>query len=217
MRASRVYLISKRLFDILFSLCALCCGSPLFLAIGIAIKLTSKGPIFYASKRVKKDLKLFNCWKFRTMYIDADERLEHILASCPKKQQEWNTFYKLKQDPRVTKIGAFLRKTSLDEIPQFFNVLMGDISVVGPRPMALMKKGESMLEELKCYLGEEAEVILSIQPGITGLWQTAGRNQLTLEERAKYELEYVKRRNFWLDLALILKTIPAMVSPKGAY
>jgi exopolysaccharide production protein ExoY len=217
MTTSRAYLISKRFFDILFSLSVLVIGSPIFLCIGLAIKLTSKGPIFYPSKRVKKDLKLFNCWKFRTMYIDADERLEHILASCPEKAKEWELFYKLKEDPRITKIGAFLRKTSLDEIPQFFNVLKGDLSVVGPRPMALMKKGQSMLEELKCYLGEEAETILSIQPGITGLWQTAGRNSLTLKERAKYELEYVKKRNFWLDLRLILKTIPAMVNAKGAY
>jgi undecaprenyl-phosphate galactose phosphotransferase len=217
MTTSKAYLISKRFFDIIFSLSVLVIGFPLFFFIALAIKFTSKGPIFYASKRVKKDLKLFNCWKFRTMYIDADERLEYILSSCPEKAREWELFYKLKEDPRITKIGAFLRKTSLDEIPQFFNVLKGDLSVVGPRPMALMKKGQDMLDELKCYLGEEAETILSIQPGITGLWQTAGRNTLTLKERAKYELEYVKKRNFWLDLRLILKTIPAMVNAKGAY
>lgn len=217
MRTSKSYLISKRLFDIIFSISVLIFGSPLFLAIALAIKLTSKGPIFYASKRVKKGMKIFNCWKFRTMYVDAEERLCQILSTCPERRREWEIFYKLKNDPRITKLGHFLRKTSLDEIPQFFNVIRGDLSLVGPRPMAISGNSPSLLEELKRYLGENAEMILSAQPGLTGLWQTAGRNELTLAERAVYELEYLKKRSFWLDLLLIAKTVPAMVNSKGAF
>ncbi|MCF7806880.1 MAG: sugar transferase [Simkaniaceae bacterium] len=211
------YFIAKRLFDIFFSLIVIIVGSPLFFLIAIGIKLTSPGPILYKSMRVKKDFEVFRCLKFRTMYTDADEKLALILEHSPEKRAEWENFYKLKDDPRITFIGAFLRKTSLDEIPQFLNVLKGDMSIVGPRPMAVSLPNMSVIEEIKRYLGNDAYKILSIKPGITGLWQTSGRNHLTLSQRAKLDMEYIEKRSFLLDLWLIIKTIPLMIHPKGAY
>lgn len=213
----RIYPILKRFFDLFFSGAVLTLASPLFLLIAFLIKLTSKGPIFYQSLRIKQNCKPFICYKFRTMHSDADERLAKILIESPAKKQEWETYYKLKEDPRITPFGKFLRKTSLDEIPQFFNVMIGDMSLVGPRPMARMRLDLSIDEEMALYLGEKYRDILSIPPGLTGLWQTSGRNHLTLEQRTRLDIEYLQKRTFLLDLLLIVKTIPLMVSPKGSF
>ncbi|HSW87474.1 MAG TPA: sugar transferase [Rhabdochlamydiaceae bacterium] len=199
---------SKRVFDIVFSLFALLLISPLLILISIAIKLTSPGPVFYFSERLGKDEKIIRCLKFRTMCLDADSKLAQLLQTNPKLRLEWKKYSKLKNDPRIIGIGKLLRKTSLDELPQFWNVLRGDLSVVGPRPFTN--------QEIKKYRTKK-EKILSIRPGITGIWQTSGRNLLTFEERLNLDEAYLEQQSFILDLKLIWKTILIMFFPKGAY
>ena len=201
--------MGKRFFDILFSSLVIVIASPFFLICAIAVKVSSRGPIFYAHSRIGCKQKPFDCLKFRTMYIDADAKLKPLLASDPALMKEWKTFFKLKVDPRITPIGRFLRKTSLDELPQFWNVLKGEMSIVGPRPLTE--------HEVTHYLKEKAETILSIRPGLTSLWITKGRNELSLEERIQLEEAYVKKRSIWLDLKLIVQTIFIIFFPKGAY
>lgn len=197
----------KRAFDTVFSLLALSVGLPFFLLIALIVLFSSKGPIFYSSKRVGKGGSLIHCWKFRTMHLDADARLEEILKN-PSRQEEWRHYRKLKEDPRITVVGNFLRKTSLDELPQFWNVLKGDLSVVGPRPITE--------DEVTEYLKEKAAKILSVRPGITGLWQTSGRNLISYKERVLLEERYIEERSFLFDLKLICKTCRILFS-KGAY
>lgn len=199
----------KRFFDICFSLFALLFVSPMFILCALAVKLSSPGPIFYAHSRIGENRKRFGCWKFRTMYADADQRLQCLLASCPNRMQEWRVFFKLREDPRVTPVGKWLRKLSLDELPQFWNVFRGDMSIVGPRPLTE--------KEVVEYLRDKADKILSIRPGLTTLWITKGRNHLSLQERIRLEEFYVDHRSFWLDLKLIFKTVWVMVFPNGAY
>lgn len=200
----------KRGFDILFSLCALFIGLPIFCLIALLIRLTSPGKVIYSHSRIGRGGKAFPCYKFRTMYPDADQRLKDLLASDPKLKAEWENSFKLKQDPRVTPIGSFLRKTSLDELPQFWNVLKGDLSVVGPRPV--------VKEEVNKYLGLKAPKILSIRPGLTGPWQVSGRSDISsYQKRVELDEHYVDNHSFTLDLKLIAKTIPAMLFSKGAY
>jgi lipopolysaccharide/colanic/teichoic acid biosynthesis glycosyltransferase len=202
--------LSKRLFDIGFSLTVLILFSPIYLLLSILIAVSSPGPIFYLQKRVGKDFKTFNCLKFRTMVVNADEVLSAMISSCPITRQEFEDNFKLKNDPRITWIGKFLRLTSLDEFPQFFNVLIGDMSVVGPRPL--------VPDELRKY-GEQINTVLTIRPGITGLWQVSGRNDIPYPKRVRIDVYYVNRHNFWLDLWIILKTIGVVVFPRnnGAY
>lgn len=199
----------KRIFDIGFTLVVLTLGSPLFLLIALLVGLTSPGKIIYSHLRVGRGGVLFKCYKFRTMYKDADVRLKAILAACPNKRKEWKEKYKLQNDPRITPIGNFLRKTSLDELPQFWNVLKGDLSLVGPRPV--------VEEEIHQYFGEKAQKILSIRPGLTGLWQIYGRSDTSYETRIKLDEQYVDNQSLALDIKLILKTIPAMICKRGAY
>ncbi len=202
--------ILRRIFDILFSILVLILTFPLFIAIAIAIKLTDKGPIFFKHKRVGLNGKTFEVIKFRTMYPDAQEKLKELLEKDPKAREEWEKTFKLKNDPRVTPIGKFLRKTSLDELPQFINVLKGEMSVVGPRPVTE--------EELKKYYGDKAKYYLSVKPGITGYWQVEGRSDVEdYKKRVEMDVWYVKNRSFWLDLKIILKTIKVMLTGKGAY
>jgi len=201
---------AKRLFDIIFSLLVLILFSPVYLILALLIALSSRGPIFYVQERVGKNYKRFNCIKFRTMVSNADEVLIQMMETSPQFKQEWKSNFKLKKDPRITTIGKFLRITSLDEFPQFWNVLKGDMSVVGPRPL--------VAEELPKY-GCHINQILTIKPGITGLWQVSGRNDIPYPRRVQIDLYYVKFRNFWLDLWIVLKTIAVVVIPtdNGAY
>ncbi len=197
----------KRLFDTLFSASVLICGAPIYLFISLLIKFSSKGPIFYACERVGIGGRTIHCWKFRSMSVDAEQNLKELLKN-PAYACEWQTYRKLKNDPRITTIGHFLRKSSLDELPQFWNVLKGDLSIVGPRP--------AKQEEIEHFFGAKKDKILSVRPGITGLWQTSGRNQLSYEERVALEEQYVDLRSFFFDLKLILKTCRILFS-KGAY
>ena len=199
----------KRIFDIVFSVSALAILSPLFLGIAIAVRLSSPGRIVYSHERIGRGGKSFRCYKFRTMYADADQRLQDILRASPELRKEWEASHKLKRDPRVTSIGSFLRKTSLDEFPQFLNVLKGDLSVVGPRPVVQM--------EVTKHLGPKAAKILSIRPGLTGLWQISGRSDTSYEKRIQLDEQYIDNHSILLDLKLILKTIPAMLFSRGAY
>jgi exopolysaccharide production protein ExoY len=200
----------KRGFDILFSLLCLVIGAPIFLLIALAIFLTSRGKVIYAHQRIGRGGKSFRCYKFRTMYANAEQKLKDLLATHPHLREEWERTYKLKKDPRVTPIGSFLRKTSLDELPQFWNVLKGDLSIVGPRPV--------VQEEVDKYFGVKAYKILSIRPGLTGPWQVSGRSDIgCYQKRIQLDEHYVDNHSFLLDLKLIAKTIPAMISSKGAY
>lgn len=200
---------AKRIFDIFFSLTVLMLGIPIFLLIALAIKLSSKGSPIYSHLRIGRGGRPFKCYKFRTMYQDADNRLKEILDNDPIKKEEWDRRHKLLDDPRVTPIGKFLRKTSLDELPQFWNVLIGDLSVVGPRPV--------IFHELQTHFGEKAAKILSMRPGMTGVWQVSGRNDTSYETRVHLDEHYIDNRSMLMDIRLICKTIPCMFTKKGAY
>lgn len=199
----------KRIFDVLFSASVLILLSPLFLLIALLVTLTSRGAPIYSHLRVGKKGKPFRCYKFRTMIRDSDLILEKILLEDRKLRKEWEATHKLKNDPRITSLGHLLRKTSLDELPQFWNVLVGDLSVVGPRPV--------IQEEISRHFGEKAEKILSIRPGLTGIWQTSGRSNTCYTSRLIFDEQYVDCRSLSLDLKLIAKTIPLMIFSKDAY
>ena len=200
----------KRLFDIVFSSIVLVLLFPLFLIIGLIIKLTDKGSVFFMQNRIGYKRKPFKIIKFRSMYPDAEERLQEILKNDKKAREEWEKTFKLKNDPRITPIGKFLRKTSLDELPQFINVLKGEMSVVGPRPI--------VEEELKKYYKGKEYIFDNVKPGVTGLWQVEGRSDIEdYNERIKLDEEYIKNQSFLNDLKIILKTIKIMLTGKGAY
>lgn len=199
----------KRALDVIFSLAALILLSPLFLLIACIIRSTSKGKAIYFQQRIGRGGTCFRCYKFRTMYQNADLILNDILEKDAEKRKEWEETYKLKNDPRITPFGVFLRQSSLDELPQFWNVLKGDLSVVGPRPV--------VQEEIDKHFGHKAEKIFSIRPGITGLWQISGRSDLSYSKRIALDEYYVEKRTIFTDLKIIALTIPRMISKKGAY
>ncbi|MGC8766136.1 MAG: exopolysaccharide biosynthesis polyprenyl glycosylphosphotransferase [Brevinematia bacterium] len=202
--------LTKRFFDILFSLAILVFVLPVIGILSLVIVIESPGWPIYKSRRVKENGVEFHCLKLRSMYSDADERLKVILATDAQKREEWEKYRKLKDDPRITKIGRIIRKFSLDELPQFINVLIGDMSVVGPR--AVTK------EEIEKYYREEGKFYYySVKPGITGLWQISGRNESDYDSRVRTDIWYVENWSFWLDIVIIIKTIPAIIKAKGAY
>ncbi len=211
---SFLYTFNKRLLDIGVSSAILIIGMPFFIVLATLIKLTSPGPIFYSSLRIGQEGRLFRCWKFRSMFKDAEERLQPLLQKHPEYQAEWSTYFKLKNDPRLTYIGKLLRQTSIDELPQLWNVLWGHLSLVGPRPFL-----PNELSEVKRVLVEEApaHLLFSVRPGLTGLWQVSGRNYLTFSDRIRLDLEYIHQRTFLFDLKIIGKTIPMLLWPKGAF
>ncbi len=202
--------VAKRAFDIIFSLLVLIFFSPLYLLLTLLIAASSPGPVFYVQKRVGKNFKRFGCLKFRTMVDNADEILESMIAECPQMRAEFEDNFKLRDDPRITWIGKFLRLTSLDEFPQFWNVLRGDMSVVGPRPL--------VPEELHKY-GSKIDKILTIRPGITGLWQVSGRNDIPYPQRVQIDVYYVNYHNWLMDFWIAFKTIGVVLFPNnnGAY
>jgi exopolysaccharide production protein ExoY len=207
----------KRIFDIAFSLLVLILSLPLILIIALLVRVTSPGPVFYKSVRLGRGGHVIYCWKFRSMYHDADERLFQLLATDQEIRAEWEQFQKLKKDPRITPIGKILRKTSFDEWPQFWNVLKGDLSIVGPRPPVLIGPPECFAQEIRKWYGPSTDKILSVRPGLTGVWQISGRSEISFDERVRLEELYAETRTFWKDLILILKTIPAVLFSKGAY
>jgi lipopolysaccharide/colanic/teichoic acid biosynthesis glycosyltransferase len=198
----------KRIVDLVMSLVLLILLSPLLLLVALAIKLDSPGPVLFKHKRLGKDLRYFKLLKFRTMYHDAEQRLKDILANDPERRREFESTYKLKNDPRITKVGRFLRKASLDEIPQLFNIIRDQMSWVGPRPIVA---GEIPFYK-KCGL-----LPFRVMPGATGLWQISGRNDASYEERVRLDLEYVTNWSYWRDLKILAGTLPAVLSRRGAY
>ena len=200
----------KRIGDIIFSLLVLTLGSPVFILIGILVKLSSPGSVFYIQKRVGRNYREFGCIKFRTMYKDADAVLPNLLEKYPLMRKEFEKDFKLRHDPRITKLGRFLRRSSLDELPQFFNVLKGEMSVVGPRPI--------VNNEIVKY-SHFMEEVISVRPGMTGLWQVSGRNNLSYKKRVELDLIYARNRNVLLDLEIIILTFGVLLFPmdRGAF
>jgi Undecaprenyl-phosphate galactose phosphotransferase WbaP len=202
--------IAKRLFDIVFSIFAIILLSPIYLIVALLIKIKSPGaPVIFAHKRIGKNGKFFRVYKFRTMVANAEEILEEWLKNNPKIKEEYEKDFKLKDDPRIIPgIGNFMRKASIDELPQFFNVLFGDMSVVGPRPI--------VEKEVPKY-GKYAVKLYSVKPGVTGLWQVSGRNDIDYDERVALDMEYIDNQTFWGDIKIIIQTVLVMVFKKGAY
>jgi len=200
------YKILKRCLDILFSFFLIIFLIPLFLIIGIVIKFNSKGTIIYSQKRIGKKNKPFACYKFRTMHPQAKYLLKKILLQNPNFRNEFENTRKITNDPRITKIGKFLRFTSLDELPQIFNVFKGDMSFIGPRPI--------VKSEIKKY-GKEFGKVFSIKPGISGLWQVSGRNNLSYDKRVELDINYSENINFLLDIKIFIRTIVVILFPFG--
>jgi lipopolysaccharide/colanic/teichoic acid biosynthesis glycosyltransferase len=196
----------KRALDIVASLILLCLLSPVLLVLAVAVAVTSGFPVFYGGVRVGKDGQPFRMWKLRTMVPNAEALVEYWKQKGTAEGLIYIQSYKLRKDPRVTPLGRFLRKTSLDELPQLWNVLRGDMSLVGPRPI--------VEDELAKY-GEDRDVFLSVRPGLTGLWQVRGRNDIDYPERADLELEYVWRSSWREDAGLLLRTIPTLLKLNG--
>lgn len=207
--ASPSLMLLKRLFDFCGALAGLIALSPLFAYVAWQIKRQGgPGAVFFGHERIGMNGKPFNCWKFRTMVHNSREVLEQLLASDPAARAEWDKDFKLKNDPRITRIGVFLRKTSLDEIPQLWNVLKGEMSLVGPRPI--------IQAELERY-AERVDFYLEARPGLTGLWQVSGRNETTYAERVALDAWYVKNWNLWYDIAILCKTVRTVLTGRGAY
>jgi lipopolysaccharide/colanic/teichoic acid biosynthesis glycosyltransferase len=203
-RARSVYEIGKRGLDISAALTLLLLASPLFLVIALVVKATSKGPVFFAHRRLGHNGKMFKCLKFRTMIANAEERLQQ--DSDLRRQFEEK--FKLEDDPRITPVGDFLRRTSLDELPQLVHVLRGEMSLVGPRPIV-----ESELTKYSIY----GKKLLSVKPGLSGLWQVCGRSHTTYPQRVMMDMHYIDHRSFALDLQLLLLTFSAVVRKSGAW
>lgn len=198
----------KALFDKLFALTALVLLLPLLVLIALAILVVDRQGFLFSQARVGENGRLFRCWKFRTMAKDADKRLAALLASDPAIRAEWEENFKLQNDPRINRIGRFLRKTSLDELPQFWNVLMGQMSMVGPRPI--------VSEEIARY-GDRYWAYASTRPGLTGIWQVQGRSDTTYEQRVSMDVDYALSHSLWGDLGIILRTVYVVVFRVGAY
>ncbi len=199
--------LTKRLFDTAVASLLLLLFYPLFLYLYWHIKKDG-GPAFFKQKRIGRRGQVFDCLKFRTMVMDAEERLQALLAENPELRAEWEQDHKIKNDPRITSLGAFLRRTSLDEIPQLLNVLKGEMSLVGPRPI--------VKAELEKY-GDDVEYFLMVRPGMTGLWQVSGRSDMSYEKRVYLDTWYVKNWSLWYDLVILFKTVNVVIARSGAY
>lgn len=194
----------KRLVDIVGSLVLLTVLSPLIGCLAVAVKLSSPGPVMYRQQRLGRGGRPFDLWKFRSMVQDADCQLRRLLAADPALRQEYESNFKLKLDPRITPIGRLLRRYSLDELPQLWNVLQGDMSLVGPRPI--------VNSEIPLY-GEAYPIVSGVRPGMTGLWQTSGRSDVSYQSRLQFDVSYVRDWTIWRDLAILVRTIAAMLAP----
>ena len=199
--------LTKRIFDTFLAVILLALLSPLMLLIALALKVEG-GSVLFSHQRLGKNGRKFKCYKFRSMFPNAEERLDALLQENPKLKDEWEKEYKLKVDPRISKLGDFLRRTSLDELPQLINVIKSEMSLVGPRPI--------VEAELERY-GLEKSYYLMVRPGMTGLWQVSGRNDLDYETRVYLDVWYVKNWSLWYDLALLFKTFKVVATRNGAY
>jgi undecaprenyl-phosphate galactose phosphotransferase len=198
----------KRSFDLVLALVLILLTLPLMMVIALAIEAESPGPLFFAHRRIGQGGSEFGLIKFRTMVRDAQARLQTHLEAHPAHMAEWNERFKLRNDPRITRVGRILRRTSLDELPQLFNVLVGTLSLTGPR---------AIVREEVARFGAYAPMILSIKPGMTGLWAVSGRSEVSQRERALLEYRYVIEWSFLLDLRILVRTIPAVLRGHGAY
>ena len=203
----RCYAFVKRMFDIVASAAALIILSPIMLIAAMLVYVDDPGKVFYGHVRIGKNGKPFKMWKFRSMYMNADKMIDLL---TPEQAKQYYTEFKIDNDPRITKIGNFLRKTSLDELPQLFNVLCNDMSLVGPRPL--------IESEIQTYYEETHDVLLAVKPGVTGYWQAYARNNATYQsgERQKMEMYYVRNASLWLDIKILFKTVESVLKKSGA-
>jgi exopolysaccharide production protein ExoY len=199
---------AKRAFDVLVALVALCIAAPVMIITSIAIKMLDGGPVFFVQRRIGFAGRSFPCLKFRTMEMGAEEKLRQYLLAHDWAAAEWHSSRKLKQDPRVTLIGGALRRTSIDELPQLFNVLIGHMSMVGPRPV--------VADEIQ-YYGGDAQAYFSTRPGLTGAWQISGRSDISYPERVQLDCRYCNHWSFWRDVIIMLKTLPILLMRRGSY
>ena len=197
-----------RLFDLAAAIVAILALAPLFVTIALLVVVTSRGGILFCQQRIGLGGRMFTCYKFRSMVVDAEQRLHDLLIHDPAALREWVRDHKLRRDPRITPIGNFLRRSSLDELPQLFNVLRGEMSLVGPRPIVM---GETA--RYGRYLGSYA----SVKPGITGLWQISGRNNISYRRRVAMDVTYARSKSLGLDLRILLATVPAVIGARGSY
>jgi len=195
----------KRIIDIVGSAVGMVLLSPVFVGIALAVKLTSPGPVIFSQTRVGRYGRHFRFYKFRSMYVDAEARKAELME---RNESADGVIFKMKDDPRITKVGRFLRRTSLDELPQLWNVFIGDMSLVGPRPPVPSEVMEYTLEDRKR---------LDVIPGITCLWQIKGRSEIPFHEQVRLDKEYILAQGVWSDIVILLKTIPAIIGGKGAY
>jgi lipopolysaccharide/colanic/teichoic acid biosynthesis glycosyltransferase len=202
------YRIIKRCFDVLLVLISAPATLPLLTVVSAVVMLSSRGPVFYSHRRIRRNGAFFSMWKFRTMCVNSAEVLEDYLARHPDAQVEWNQTHKLRRDPRITALGVFLRRYSLDELPQLWNVLMGQMSLVGPRPI--------VAAEVEKY-GDSFDCYCRVKPGLTGLWQVSGRSELSYEARVALDCDYVKHWSLTKDLVILLKTFSSVVNQDGAF
>jgi Undecaprenyl-phosphate galactose phosphotransferase WbaP len=200
--------VVRRTMDVSIALIGLVFLLPLLIVVALLVKLQDGGPVFFSQSRLGKAGAVFQCWKFRTMVLDAQTRLDELLARDPAAREEWRRDHKLKVDPRITPLGVFLRKSSIDELPQLLNVLAGEMSIVGPRPI--------VRAEISRYASRFAHYC-RVKPGITGLWQISGRNNISYRRRVAMDTLYVRRRTILMDVWIILATIPAVLKTRGSY
>jgi Undecaprenyl-phosphate galactose phosphotransferase WbaP len=198
----------KRLMDTLLAGLGIVILSPFLLALAFLVKVTSRGPVLFGHQRLGEGGRPIRVYKFRSMAVDAEARLQELLATDAVLRAEYEATYKLKEDPRVTWLGRWLRRTSLDELPQLINVLRGDLSLVGPRPI--------VADEIAKY-GPASAAILRVRPGVTGLWQVSGRSDLDYTERVRLDMDYITNWSLWLDLRILSATLPAVLRRKGAH
>lgn len=198
------YHICKRIMDVVCSAAALAVLSPIFLAVAVAIKLEDKGPVIFTQNRTGKDGKVFRMYKFRSMYVDAEKRRSELLA----RNEADGPLFKIADDPRVTKVGRFIRRTSIDELPQLVNILKGEMSIVGPRPLVTYEQNQCTEYQAQRLL---------VKPGLTCIWQVSGRSDTSFDELIEMDLEYIRNQSLWLDIKLILKTVVVVFTHKGAY
>jgi lipopolysaccharide/colanic/teichoic acid biosynthesis glycosyltransferase len=202
------YRVVKRCFDVLLVLISAPVTLPLLTIVSAVVMLSSRGPIFYSHRRIRRNGAFFSMWKFRTMCVNSAEVLEDYLARHPDAHVEWNQTHKLRRDPRITALGVILRRYSLDELPQLWNVLMGQMSLVGPRPI--------VAAEVEKY-GDSFDCYCRVKPGLTGLWQVSGRSELSYDARVALDCDYVKHWSLTKDLVILLKTFSSVVNQDGAF